>query len=182
MKILAISGSLRAGSLNTLLLQRLADMAGARATVEFADIGALPHYNQDLDADARPTAATAFIEAVQGADGLLIATPEYNYSISGVLKNALDWASRPAYKSPLAQKPTAMLGASMSPVGTARAQAHLRQILGGTVTRLFPHPEVLIGAAHTKFDAQGQISDASTQAHLERFVSAYLDWVAAQAG
>lgn len=180
MKILAISGSLRAGALNTHLLHRLADMAGSRADVGFADIGALPHYNQDLDGDPKPAEVAAFITAVSEADALLIATPEYNYSISGVLKNALDWASRPAYRSPLAQKPAAMLGASMSPVGTARAQAHLRQILGGTVTRLFPHPEVLIGAAHTRFDEAGQITDASTQAHLERFMVAFLDWVDAQ--
>jgi chromate reductase len=177
LKIVGLSGSLREGSFNTALLKAAGDLFGDRASLERFDIGRLPHFNQDTD---EPDAAAELKATISAADGLLIATPEYNYSIPGVLKNALDWASRPAYKSCLAQKPTAILGASMSPVGTARAQSHLRQTLAGTVTPIFAYPEFLVGAAHAKFDDTLTLTDASTQEHLQRFVDHFLGWVAKQ--
>jgi chromate reductase len=175
--ILGISGSLRQASFNSALLREVKQLVGSAADVEIADIGAIPHYNSELDGDDKPAAASRFIEQVSGADALLIATPEYNYSVPGVLKNAIDWASRPAYKSPLAQKKAGLLGASMSPVGSARAQSHLRQILGGTVTPLFPYPDFLAGAAHTKFDDNGRLVDETTRDYLARYVDDFLRWI-----
>ncbi len=175
--ILGISGSLRASSLNTALLRAAFESVGSDAEVAVADIGDLPHYNSELDGDDKPESVSRWIEQVQAAGALLIVTPEYNYSIPGVLKNAIDWASRPAYRSPLAQKPTGLLGASMSPVGSARAQSHLRQILGGTVTPIFPYPDFLVGAAHTKFDAAGGLIDERTRELLTKYVDAFLDWI-----
>ena len=175
--ILGISGSLRASSLNSALLRAAFESVGSDADVVIAEIGDLPHYNSELDGDGKPAGVSRLIEQVQAASALLIVTPEYNYSIPGVLKNAIDWVSRPAYHSPLAQKPTGILGASMSPVGSARAQSHLRQILGGTVTPLFSYPDFLVGAAHTKFDAEGTLTDEATREHLAKYVSAFLKWI-----
>jgi len=175
--ILGISGSLRASSLNSALLRAAFDSVGSETDFVIAEIGDLPHYNSDLDNDYKPAAVSRLIEQVQAASALLIVTPEYNYSIPGVLKNAIDWVSRPAYQSPLAQKPTGILGASMSPIGSARAQSHLRQILGGTVTPVFPYPDFLVGVAHTKFDAKGELTDVATREHLAKYVSAFLKWI-----
>ena len=177
MNILGISGSLREKSLNRALLRAALERIGSAAEVSEADIGSLPHYNSDIDGDQKPHSVQRFIDQVNRADALLIATPEYNYSFPGVLKNAIDWASRPAYRSPLAKKPTGILGASMSPVGSARAQSHLRQVLSGTVTPVFPYPDFLAGAAHTKFAASGALTDASTEEHLAKYVDAFLQWI-----
>ncbi len=175
--ILGISGSLRASSFNSALLRAAFESVGNDVELVIAEIGDLPHYNSELDGDDRPAAVSRLLEEVQAASALLIVTPEYNYSIPGVLKNAIDWVSRPAYRSPLARKPTGILGASMSPVGSARAQSHLRQILGGTVTAVFPHPDFLVGAAHTKFDAGGTLTDEATREHLTKYVSAFMKWI-----
>ena len=175
--ILGISGSLRASSFNSALLRAAFECVGSDADVKIAEIGDLPHYNSELDRDDKPASVSRVIEQVQAASALLIATPEYNYSIPGVLKNAIDWVSRPAYQSPLAHKPTGILGASMSPVGSARAQSHLRQVLSGTVTPVFPYPDFLTGAAHTKFDAEGTLTDEATREHLAKYVSAFLKWI-----
>lgn len=175
--ILGISGSLRRGSFNSALLRAAVECVGSDAEVVIAEIGDLPHYNGDLDGDDKPAAVARLIEQVQAANALLIVTPEYNYSVPGVLKNAIDWLSRPAYRSPLAQKRTGIIGASMSPVGSARAQSHLRQILGGTITPVFPYPDFLAGAAHTKFDAEGTLTDEATREHLAKYVSAFLKWM-----
>ncbi len=176
-RILGISGSLRSSSLNSALLRAAFAHIGSIAAVDIADIGSLPHYSGLLDGEDKPASVVRLIEQVQRASALLIVTPEYNYSVPGVLKNAIDWVSRPAYRSPLAHKPTGILGASMSPVGTARAESHLRQIFGGTVTPVFPYPDFLVGAAHHKFDAEGQLVDASTRERLTRYMDAFLQWV-----
>ena len=120
-QILAVSGSLRTASFNSGLLRAAGEYAG-RATFLFADIGALPHYRADLDGDPKPEPVAQLISQVQAADGLLIATPEYNYSIPGVLKNAIDWVSRPAYRSPLAKKTDRNPGSGDQP-GRDRARS-----------------------------------------------------------
>jgi chromate reductase len=181
-QILALSGSLRVNSYNTALLRAAERAAADAAHFEYANIGSLPHYQSELDGDDKPSAVRTLIDQIQAADGLLIASPEYNYSVPGVLKNAIDWASRPAYRSALAHKPTAIMGASRSGVGTARAQSHLRQILGGTLTPLFPHPDVLVGGAHTKFDESLQLTDEATFEHLAGFVKAFVAWTVGQGG
>ena len=177
-KILTISGSLRKQSLNTALLRAAAEIGSAQNEYQLAEIGDLPLYNSDLDGDSRPAAAQRFYDQVAQADGVILATPEFNYSIPGVLKNAIDWASRPAYRSPFAGKPVGILGASMSPVGSARAQAHLRQVLGGIVACTFPYPEFLAGAAHTKFDDSGKLTDDTTREFLKKYLTAFDGWVA----
>ena len=151
--------------------------SGIRATVTLADIGSLPHYSGDLDVEPKPASVSKLIEQVQAADAIVIATPEYNYSIPGVLKNAIDWLSRPAFRSPLANKPTGIVGASRGQVGTARAQGHLRQVLGATMTPVFLHPDILVGSAQTKFDDTGALVDVATREHLAAYLTAFLAWL-----
>jgi chromate reductase len=128
MKILGISGSLRKESFNTRLLHVAQTLAPAGVTIEVFDLAPIPLYNEDVRAAGYPPPVAALREAIRGADALLFATPEYNYSVSGVLKNAIDWASRPP-DVPLLDKPAAVMGASTGLNGTVRAQFHLRQIL-----------------------------------------------------
>ncbi len=172
MNILGISGSLRKGSFNTKLLLHLKERAAPRATVELAHIGNLPLFDEDLDT---PAVVERFRADIERADALLIATPEYNYSVPGGLKNAIDWASRPAFQSVLAHKPAAMLAASRGPTGGARALGHLRQILGGTLTPLYPAPELVVPAAHAALGDGGP--DEKLAERLERFWTGFLDWV-----
>lgn len=178
LKILAIPGSLRARSLNRAALVTARALAPADLSLELATLADLPLYNGDLDVDGGPAPVRAFKQAIVEADGLLIATPEYNYGIPGVLKNAIDWASRPAYRSPLAGKPVAMFGVAASGVGGARALGHLKAVMLGVLSEVFPYPETLIGAAHTKFDGELRLTDEPTRAHLETMLGAYGDWLA----
>jgi chromate reductase len=175
--LLGVSGSLRRASTNTGLLRAAAALLPEGAHLELASTGALPLYTDEPLDDAAQAAVDAFRGAVSGADGVLIATPEYNYGIPGPLKNALDWASRPSYRSPFAQKPIGLLGASGGAVGSARAQGQLKQVLLGMVAQVFPHPEVLVGQAGSKFDASGELTDPGTREHLRGFLAAYAAWV-----
>ena len=180
--LLGFAGSLREGSLNRAALLAAVDLAPEGTTIETLGLETIPLYNGDLDVDGGPEPVRTFKERIAQADGLLIVTPEYNYSIPGVLKNALDWASRPAYKSVLAHKPVAFFGASMSPLGTARAQSQLKHVLLGTLSEVFPYPEVLVGAAHKKFDESGKLTDAATGEHIAKLLGAYSDWLASRSG
>lgn len=178
LRLAGIAGSLRRGSYNRLLLDAVAERLGPEITFDRLEIGELPPFNEDLNDDAtRPAVVHAFKERLAAADGLVIATPEYNYSVPGVLKNALDWASRPVATSPLAQKPVAILGASQGAFGTVRAQLHLRQICVFLDMLPFNKPEVLVRDPATKFDAAGRLVDAPTAALLDEFVAAFLRWV-----
>lgn len=177
MNIVAISGSLRSASWNTLLLKAAAKAAKAEgAELNLLDIGELPLYNSDLDGEVKPAAVSRLLAALAQADGLFIATPEYNYSIPGVLKNALDWASRPAYQSLLAGKPCGLISASMSPLGGARAQVHLREVLAATLTPVYLAPDYLLPLAQNAFDGAGALSDAKALERLQRYVKGYLAW------
>lgn len=122
------------------------------------DIGILPLFSQDLEADL-PESVQALQEAVRNADAILFITPEYNFGVPGVLKNAIDWASRPPRKSPIYGKPAAIFGGSPGMVGTGRAQLHLRQFLGFLNMPAVIQPEVLVSQVHTKFDEQGNFTD-----------------------
>ena len=177
MKVLAISGSLRKDSYNTRLLEAAEEVIGDRADIESFDIGKIPHYHGDQDGETKPQAVQELLDAIASADGLLIATPEYNYSLPGVLKNAIDWASRPAYKSVLKGKPTAILSASISATGGVRAQVHLRDILAGTLTPVLHAPDFLVPTAQDKFDETGKLTDEATQKMLERRMGDFLGWV-----
>lgn len=171
MKILGISGSLRAGSFNTAVLKTMAGRTPDGVTMTVADISEIPLYNGDLDGDTPPAAVTAFKQAVEAADALIIATPEYNYSVPGVLKNALDWASRPAFNSVLKDKVTGIVSASMAPTGGVRAQAHLKTVLSGTLSPLVQIPEVMLASAHTLIE-DGIVTDDRTLKYLDRLLAA----------
>jgi chromate reductase len=175
MKVLGISGSLRKDSFNTRLVRAAIQLAPEGMTIETADLAALPLYNDDVRAAGYPPAVAAFRDAIRGADALLIATPEYNYSVSGVLKNAIDWASRPP-EMPLAGKPLAIMGASAGLSGTMRAQYHLRQI--AVFVDLLPlnKPEVMVRNAGEKFDADGVLTDEDTRTHVRKLLEALAVW------
>lgn len=184
--VLGFAGSLRAGSYNRALLSTAQELAPAGMNVEVFDLAPLPLYNADLDTDAdRPAPVERFKAAIAGADALLVTTPEYNHSVSGVLKNAIDWASRPGHASVLKGKPVAMMGASPSAVGTARAQEHLKPIFDSTLSRVMPHPGVVVASAHEKFDAEGHLTDEDTRAFAAGFLDdfgAYAEEVRARRG
>ena len=164
--VLGLAGSLREGSLNRKLLRAAQTLAPEGIRFEVHDLKDIPLYNGDIDGETRPAPVTAFKQAIAQADALLIATPEYNYGISGVLKNALDWASRPGFKSVLVRKPTAIIGASPGLIGTARAQAQLKITLLSTLACVLPHPEITVGTAQDKFDTHGHLIDPATRDRL----------------
>jgi len=173
-RILGISGSLRAGSFNTALLRAAQGMLPAGAQMTIFDLRPIPLFDADVERLAVPAPVEALRAAIAAANLLLIATPEYNYSISGVLKNAIDWASRPP-QSPLDEKPVAIMGAG-GRFGTVRAQLHLRQIGLHNSWRTMVDPELHVQRPRTKFDASGQLTDADTRDELLRFMDAVVAW------
>jgi chromate reductase len=175
MKILGISGGLRKESFNTRLLHLARELAPAGVTVERFDIAHIPSYNEDVRAVGYPEPVAALREAIRSADALLFATPEYNYSVSGVLKNAIDWASRPP-DQPFNDKPAAIMGASTGLNGTVRAQFHLRQILVGVNVHVVNRPEVMVRMAAEKFDASGALTDDKLREQIQKLVAALVDW------
>ena len=161
-KIIAFSGSLRSASFNTLAIKAAQQLAPVGCEIELINYSSLPLYNQD-DADlATPTLLLEIADKVRAADAVLWVTPEYNYSLPAALKNLIDWLSRQA-PQPLAGKPAAIISASMGLLGGARVQYHLRQILVCLDMAVLNKPEVMIGGAHEKFDASGQLFDDTTQ-------------------
>lgn len=180
MKLIAISGSLRKGSFSTALL-RAAEQALPEGTVmELVSIADIPVYNEDLDGEDKPAAVTQLKEAVAAADGLLIATPEYNYSLPGGLKNALDWLSRPAFKSVLAHKPAAIMSVSKGSTGGVRAQAQLKQVLAAVLAETYPAPELMVPVAHEVFSDAGALTDEGVKTRLHRFITEYQAWIEAR--
>ncbi|MGH3795867.1 MAG: NADPH-dependent FMN reductase [Pseudonocardiaceae bacterium] len=161
--VLAISGSLRAGSFNSLLINAARELAPTGMAIEiYRGLGDIPPYNGELDTATAPAPVTDLRARIAAADGLLISTPEYNYGPSGVLKNALDWASTPPHSSVLLGKPVALMGASPSPFGTVRAQLGLRQLFLWTGSRVVSKPEVCVFTAYERFGADGRLADQGT--------------------
>jgi chromate reductase, NAD(P)H dehydrogenase (quinone) len=174
MKILAIAGSLRRESHNRRLLLAAAELLPPGVDFEmFEGLKAVPPYDQDDDLEPAPPAVARLRAAIAGADALLIATPEYNSSIPGQLKNALDWASRPIASSVLRNKPVAVVGASTGAFGAVWAQAELRKVLGATGARVLD-VELAIGHAAERFDEQGHLADESVREQLEETLDALL--------
>jgi chromate reductase, NAD(P)H dehydrogenase (quinone) len=173
LRILAVSGSLRAGSYNRLLLEAVAELAPDALQLEPFDLDGIPLYDADDEQRDTPAAVTRLTDALRAADGLLIATPEYNASIPGVLKNAIDWASRPPQPTALVGLPTGILGAAAGMSGSMRAQAHLRLVLGHTNTPVLLKPEVYVTKPGQKFGADGALTDEETRAILQRFLTAF---------
>jgi chromate reductase len=172
MKVLGISGSLRRDSHNTALLRAAAELLPDGAELELWDgLKAVPAYDEDDDVEPAPAAVADLRDAIAGADAILFATPEYNHSVPGQLKNALDWASRPLATNPLRNKPVAVVGASMGAFGAVWAQAELRKVLAATGARVVDG-EVAVGHAHQKFDADGRLADDSLGEALAEVVEA----------
>lgn len=176
-RIVAFAGSLRRRSFNRALVAAAVELAPAGMTVEAIESGELPFYNGDVEAEGDPPAVAAFKALLRDADGLLIATPEHNDGIPGVLTNAIEWASRLPGRSPLAGKPVAVMGASPSQVGTARAQLHLRQLLAHTQARVLPPPELLVASAHQRFDADLRLTHEPTRRVLADLLGRFSRWI-----
>lgn len=174
-RLLGISGSLRKGSYNSAALRAAAGLVPAGASLEIFDISGFPLYNEDVKAQGFPEPVQRLREKIAAADGLVFATPEYNYSISGVLKNAIDWASRPP-EHPFNEKAVAIMGASGGVLGTARAQYHLRQIGIFLNMRFVNKPEVFIGGAASKFDAAGNLTDETTKGLIRDLMAELVTW------
>ncbi|MGI6161854.1 MAG: NADPH-dependent FMN reductase [Christensenellales bacterium] len=174
-KVLGITGSLRKGSYNTMALKAAGGMLSEGSVMEIADISGIPFFSEDVEAQGEPQSVTAFKQKIHAADAIMIATPEYNYSIPAVLKNALDWASRGQF-APLVDKPLAILSASPSIFGGARVQYHLRQVCVAVGLLPINTPQVFIPSAHTKFDAQGNIVNSTTQNTLQELVRELEKW------
>ena len=160
-KLLGLSGSLRSGSFSTAILETLADHAPGGVALTVHSLADVPLYNQDLDTDQPPQGVAALRTAIAAADGLVIATPEFNYGLPGVLKNALDWASRPYGAASLGGKPVVTLSSSPAFTGGVRAQAQLNETLLAIGTRLIIRPQVVIGEVHTKIE-EGRLVDRSS--------------------
>jgi len=159
--LLGIAGSLRRGAYSAAVLRGLQESAADRARIESFALDAVPLYNADLDGDHKPAAVVALKDAIRDCEGLVLVSPEYNYGISGVLKNALDWASRPGYQSVLKDKPVLIITNSPGLLGGVRAQAQLRQTLVATLSRVIAVPEVVIAQVQTKIQ-DGRLSDPTS--------------------
>jgi chromate reductase len=177
LKVVGFSGSLRRGSFNSAALRAVKALAPADLAIDIFDLSPIPLYNDDLRTqEGYSEGVQSFRNALKAADGVLIATPEYNYSIPGVLKNAIDWASRPP-EQPFDGKPIAILGASPGALGSARAQYHLRQCFISRNGLGMKRPEVMIGGANSKFDAEGNLKDQGTADFLKGFLAAFADHI-----
>lgn len=175
-KVLGFAGSLRKDSYNRAALQAAQELLPTGMTLEIFDLAPIPLFNEDVEREGFPAAVVEFKERIATADALLIATPEYNYSIPGVLKNALDWASRPPGQSPLMGKPLAFMGASTGYFGSSRAQYHLRQVC--VVLNMHPvnSPEVFISGAASKFDESGRLTDTMFRNGISKLLQALQEW------
>lgn len=170
-KILAFAGSLRKASYNKTLIRAAVELAPENVKIEVFDLEGITPFNQDLE-QTPPESVRAFKEKIRGADALLIATPEYNYSVPGVLKNALDWASRPYTDNALTGKPVALMSASTGIFGGARAQYHLRQSFVRLDMRPVNQPEVMLPSANQSVDADGNLTNQMTRTLIKQLIEA----------
>jgi chromate reductase, NAD(P)H dehydrogenase (quinone) len=180
-RVLAIAGSLRRGSYNRMLLEAAVDCAPPGTVIRiYEEMASIPLLDQDLElatGGRGPDSVRRFRRQVARADGLLIATPEYNHSIPGVLKNAIDWLSRPGPEEVLIGKPVAVVGASSGRWGTRLAQAALRQVLFATESLVMPKPALFVREAEGLFDEAGQLLDHPTRHGLETLLTAFATWI-----
>jgi len=167
-------GSLRKDSYNRLALKAAQELVPDGAVLSLVELHGIPVFNQDTEM-VLPAAVLEFKRQILAADAILFATPEYNYSVSGVLKNAIDWASRPYGESAWTGKPAAMMGASTGSLGTARAQYHLRQILVTLDMPVVNQPEVMIGNAAQRFSQDGRLTDVPTRQHIQKLLAALVE-------
>jgi chromate reductase, NAD(P)H dehydrogenase (quinone) len=177
-RVAGIPGSLRQGSLNKALLRGAVELAPAGMEIKiYTGLGDIPPYNDDVFTKGDPEAVAVLKAAINEAHAMLIVTPEYNYGVPGVLKNAIDWASRPSGNCVLNRKPAAIMGCSPGLGGTIRAQHALRQSFVFTDTYVMQQPEIKIPSAAPLFDASGRLTDENTRQHVKKFVEAFVVWV-----
>lgn len=179
MDIVGICGSLRTQSFNHMALRLAGKCMPNGMALSIVDWSALPPFNADAMEQSIPPAVTALCDRIRQADGVLIATPEYNFSVPGMLKNAIDWISR-VKEQPLAEKPLAILSAATGPLGGARVQYDLRKIMLFLNAQVLVKPEVFIGGAAQKFDAQGQCIDETTRQFVTTQMHALHQWIRRQ--
>ena len=175
MRILGFGGSPRNGSYNRMALRAAAKLVPENAELEIFELDGIPPFNQDQE-QSPPEAVKRFKQKIRAADAILISTPEYNYSIAGFLKNAIDWASRPYGDNAFDDKPVAIMGASIGTMGTARAQYHLRQTFVFLNMHALNDPEVMIASAHEKFDEEGNLNDEYTKQKIKELIEALVEW------
>lgn len=171
LKIIGICGSLRKNSYNKLILNIAGQQIPSNIEFKIVEIDSLPYFNEDLESNP-PISVTKLRDEISSADAILFAVPEYNYSISGVLKNAIEWASRPYGQNAINQKVIAIMGATTGQIGTARAQYHLRQILVQTDSIVLNRPEVMISFVKEKFNQSNQLTDDKTLQKIKELVEA----------
>ncbi|MDX1660787.1 MAG: NAD(P)H-dependent oxidoreductase [Gemmatimonadota bacterium] len=176
-RVAAFAGSLRKGSFNKALVRAATELAPRTMTIEVVDLGEVPLYDADVEAEGDPEPVRALKRAIGEADGLLIATPEYNHGLPAVTKNAVDWASRPPRDSVLNGLPVAVMGATPGGWGTARAQSILRQSFVFTDSPCMRKPEMLVARAREKFDDDGRLTDEKTRKYLKGFLESFGDFV-----
>ena len=174
-RILGIAGSLRRESFNRAALRAATQLVPEGVTIDIFELDGIPGFNQDEEQNPPPKVAE-LKRRIREADAILIVTPEYNYSVPGVLKNAIDWASRPYGDSAWNGKAAAIMGASIGTIGTARAQYHLRQMM--VFLNMFPinQPEVMIGNSSKRFDAEGKLTDETTRDLIRQLLQSLVDW------
>jgi chromate reductase, NAD(P)H dehydrogenase (quinone) len=174
-RILGIAGSLRRASYNRAALRAATQLVPQDVTLDIFELDGIPGFSQDEEQNP-PATVVELKKRIRAADAILIAAPEYNYSIPGVLKNAIDWASRPYGDSAWNGKPAAIMGASVGTIGTARAQYHLRQIF--VFLNVFPlnQPEVMIGNAAERFDKEGNLTDETTKNFIRQLLQNLVEW------
>ncbi len=175
LNVIAFAGSLRTGSYNKLALRAAMELKPADMEIENFDIAPIPVYNEDVREKGYPPVVEIFREKIRKSDAILMVTPEYNYSIPGVLKNAIDWASRPP-DQPFNDKPAAIMGASGSMLGTARAQYHLRQACVFLNMHVINRPEVMIAQVQNKFDTSGRLTDETTRKLIAELLANLAMW------
>jgi chromate reductase, NAD(P)H dehydrogenase (quinone) len=174
-KIIALSGSLRKRSVNTGLLRAIKAANPASVFVDVVTLHGIPMYDGDVEAESgKPESVKHLDGLIRAADAVIISTPEYNFSFSGVLKNATDWLSRGG--SPFRWKPVGVVGAADGPLGTGRAQYHLRQNLQGLEATVMPKPEIFVGNASAKFNSDGDLTDDDTKARIAAWLSSFVAW------
>jgi chromate reductase len=174
--ILGIAGSLRAGSYNLGLLRAAAELLPDGVSLDIATLEDIPPYNADVQARGDPDPVEQLKRRIMAADALLIATPEYNYSVPGVLKNAIDWASRPPKTCCLRKKPVGIMGASSGESGTMRAQLALRQVFVFTDSLVMAQPELRVPNAGQRFNGDGVLIDEELRERLRAYLAALVDW------
>src|ERR1700738_5142470 len=176
-RLIGMSGSLRTGSYSNAVLETLREKFAGRADLEVYDLAPIPAYNQDFEGDKRPPMVKQLLSDIAEADGLVLCAPEFNHSIPGVLKNAIDWASRPAFTSVLAYKPVAIMATSRGPLGGARCLEHMKVALDSCLSRVALAREVIVTAAETKIK-DGRLVDEVSLGFASGAIEALLHEIA----